>query len=250
MSRKRHLHEAEEARRREQRAESEALKGSPKSAQPKEDKTWGLPINPVASASFLSPNIFYPSPLTLTWSGSAWFGSANPNESQSPLKFPTRRLAGPVVGFRSWNAIAVGPKAANLKALAADVAWPDQKILARQTKSCTVKKKHRAPLPTCTCGIYAYKRLGPESANANEGQVQGAILGWGKMVEHGHEGFRIAHAQIIALTLRPPYLFGTYGGFLAAKNLTKIAAQSIKVPVVPLDALERYVSEFGDILGD
>jgi hypothetical protein len=54
------------------------------------------------------------------------------------------------------------------------------------------------PYPPCTCGLWAYNTLernGMRPTGSNE--VKGAIVAWGRIVEHEY-GFRSQYAQVIA----------------------------------------------------
>ena len=71
-----------------------------------------------------------------------------------------------------------------------------------------------------------------------DGITVGAVMGWGKVVQHGKEGWRAEYAKIIAL-LDCKYSKGQL------RN-TQQAAAAYGVEVKSRDALEAMVSEFGD----
>jgi len=175
------------------------------------------------------------------------------SESPSPLKLPRRHIDTPIVGYRSWKLTMESDGKATLRATGVTAAWKGTSVQAECLASdpfyawtVVSKKKHRSPSPDCACGIYAYTHPKPIAATAD--QVHGAIVAWGRTVEHGTEGFRSANAQIIALALRPESMFANYHDYWKAYQLTQEGAKRLGIPVVAVEALELYAREFGEHL--
>lgn len=71
-------------------------------------------------------------------------------------------------------------------------------------------------------------------------QLVGAVMGWGRVIQHGSAGWRAEKARIVAL------LDCKAGA--EQLEITKRAAAEYGVPVLGRDDLERYVTEFGERL--
>jgi hypothetical protein len=147
-------------------------------------------------------------------------------------------LIQPVVGFRQWRI-----KNGKLYALFWDVPWPNRLAQAscRAGGSATDANPHKAPYPDCSCGIYAYYRVGSHllSTAGTSAPVTGIVTLWGRLEAHV-DGMRAEHARIEALALREPTAWERrrIGG----------VARSLGIPAVPHQELESTALEFGTFM--
>lgn len=156
-----------------------------------------------------------------------------------PVTLPVEKREMPVVGYRAWGfsskfRLGEGRNVA-LKSTGVDHHWRSGDNHA----TCTASR-HPAPDQNCHCGYYVLANLDEvESHKAlNDATIVGAVMGWGKVVQHGTEGWRAEYAKIIAL-LDCKYSKGQL------RN-TQQAAAAYGVEVKSRDALEHMVREFGD----
>lgn len=197
------------------------------------------PRPPVDLSSLrFNPTFLYRNP----WSTSAVFPPiantpTNP-PSPPPLPLPTEKREMPVVGYRAWGfsskfRIGLGRDVA-LKSTGVDHHW------SVGANHATCNHDHAAPQQSCHCGYYVLASLDEveKHQTLNDGVVVGAVMGWGKVVQHGREGWRAEFAKIIAL-LDCKYSKGQL------RN-TQQAATAYGVEVKTRDALEYTVREFGD----
>lgn len=157
----------------------------------------------------------------------------------APPALPVEKREMPVVGYRAWDfsskfRIGLGRDVA-LKSTGVDHHWRSGDNHA----TCN-NGRHSAPDQNCHCGYYVLANLDEVERHRtlNDGVVVGAVMGWGKVVQHGTEGWRAEYAKIIAL-LDCKYSKGQL------RN-TQQAAAAYEVEVKSRDALEATVSEFGD----
>ena len=138
----------------------------------------------------------------------------------------------PVVGYRAWRLRGDG----ELRpfSLAGADPWRPGVNRARCEFASFVGKRraqrrHRAPAPTCMCGIYALHDHRDERLDFDD-QAVGAIAAWGEMEVH-RTGFRAEYACVIALADDPR---------MPARERTRLrrAAERYGVAVVPFDELE------------
>ena len=81
--------------------------------------------------------------------------------------------------------------------------------------------------------------LAPDSTGAVQAhRVVGAVMGWGRVVQHGAVGWRAQKARVVAL------LDCKWSDEHLA--LTHQVAEAYGVPVLERDPLELYVKEFGE----
>jgi hypothetical protein len=161
-----------------------------------------------------------------------------------PPVLPSAKREMPVVGFRAWNfsskfRVGVGRDVA-LRSTGVNFHWKPGENHAICSGATSGPGGHVAPDPNCHCGFYVLANLDEvESHQAvGDGIVVGAVMGWGKVVQHGKEGWRAEYAKIIAL-LDCKYSKGQL------RN-TQQAAAAYEVEVKSRDGLEAMLSEFGD----
>lgn len=168
---------------------------------------------------------------------------------------PVEKRTMPVIGYRAWKTdrrweLGYGHRA-RLTSTGIVHEWGPGVNEARcggYVRCHSVPLHTNSPIPNeyHQCGLYVVadvpgvQRHVPTLA---ENHVVGAVLGWGKVVQHGDEGWRAQYARVIALMDMK----------LSEKNdeIAHAISEAYGVPILGRDALERYVSEFGDpVKGD
>ncbi len=165
----------------------------------------------------------------------------------------------PAVGYRLWRVDpADGWLAGRLQSLVAETLWPTRERLqsvceGHLAPARSLWRLHEldrgtprgAPLPECTCGIYAYHEIRPMlreisiTVRDEPLRLGGAVLCWGRIVIHP-EGIRAEYARPLALCL-PPALPVTAW----AEARVHEVARAYAVPVLAPEPMIRYAQEFG-----
>lgn len=156
-------------------------------------------------------------------------------------------FAGSVLGYRSWR---MGSGHYQLQGRLTLDRWPHNEPLeagCRPPRIASLARKaeeHDVPDYDCLCGIYAYKSEDEmwRRSVVSVKSVFGAILAWGRIVEHAH-GFRSQYAKPIAFVQR------TYPNYDWDQLLEQIA-DLYGVPVLDPSDLSDYASDFGLPLSD
>ena len=140
-------------------------------------------------------------------------------ESATPL------VVGPLRGYRYWHAKWDGGQPV-LRSLYHTTIWPAQGPLhascekrlgtvvawMRRLFTSQPEETHRAPSGTCECGIYALTNfeaiergeLLPQACHPSlDVYVLGAVLLWGRVVQHG-QGYRAEYGRPLRLLTTPP----------------------------------------------
>lgn len=171
-----------------------------------------------------------------------------PPEPPKPLPVEKREM--PVIGYRAWRFTSVWKlgwgKHAMLSAM--NDGFGDW-IKGNNQASCIFNpfnvslsgpNPHAAPNQHCACGFYVLADLDQVMSHVTmaDNIVIGAVMGWGKVVQHGTEGWRTENAKIIAL------LDCKYSK--EQSENTKAAAKSYDLEVKERPQLEALVSEWGD----
>lgn len=178
---------------------------------------------------------------------------ANPSQpSLSPKQFPSEARLMPVVGFRSWHArpfhrVGIGgahwlgsynerygiwkPGKNQAGCYAPDYAF-----------SLYSRPAPHGPTPKadCSCGFYVLTDFDAVPFVTTSPMMVGAVVGWGRVVQHGDEGWRAEFTQVIALLdckVSDEHL-----------AMTREIAALYGVPVVGRTALELMAKEYGDPL--
>ena len=103
---------------------------------------------------------------------------------------------GQVDGWRAWRLRRRGSRVALVPNGRRGAAWPPRRPAVA---NCWRARRHRAPEPACTCGLYA---VGDPTAlqAARSPAVVGTVALWGTVVEHafGYRG-QLAYPQRLAL---------------------------------------------------
>lgn len=189
---------------------------------------------------------------------------ANPYPSSPSQKlFPSETRLTPVVGFRSWHSrpfhrVGIGPSYWLGSYNDTYGVWKPGRntalCLARSPLSFEPVPAHGAgPQPECTCGFYVLNDFDEVPFNpkpiARSTQIDwvpappmmvGAVVGWGRVIQHGDQGWRAEFAQVIALLdckVSDEHL-----------QITHQVAEVYGVPVVERKALELLAKEYGDPL--
>jgi hypothetical protein len=198
--------------------------------------------------------------------------TASPNwpQTASPKVFQPERRLTPVVGFRSWNAVSshklgVGP---SWSLLSLNQGIPLK--VGRNQAICYpapyggrsfsgAELGHISPVADCMCGFYVMNDMdavpfaanglpfsmavtiaAPTTTPRQAVMVAGAVVGWGRVVQHADEGWRAQYIQVIALLdckVSDEHL-----------RITNEIAETYGVPVVGRKALELMAKEYGEAL--
>jgi hypothetical protein len=175
---------------------------------------------------------------TFTWPPAL---SNNTVVKQEPL--PTEKREMPAVGYRAWRLqgkfrLGLG-KQQMLCSTASMNAWQSGVNIA----ACSMATVHEAaPDQFCGCGFYILHDMDQLDSHVqlDDYSIVGAVVGWGKVIQHGAEGWRTQYARILGL------LDCKYSD-TQLKN-TRIAAKAYGVEVYSRENLERWVKEWGDPL--
>ncbi len=231
------------------------------------------PSQPPTSGTSPNPNLSqYHSYLNALNALSATLPSPSPSEKPSQFRSEPRSV--PVVGFRAWTVgsrfkLGIGTEQ-RLAALNGGYGpWEPGLNRAKchavtrtyvgsfAPSSYETPVKHKnfeaAPDPDCTCGFYVltdFDKVPFDARRTVQGPkgepytrtppVVGAVVGWGRVIQHGDEGWRAEKVQIIALLdckVDNEHL-----------RLTHELAEIYGVPVVGRTALELLAKEYGDRL--
>lgn len=174
-----------------------------------------------------------------SWGSSLQYRSAPPAAQPVPA-LPVEQREMPVIGYRAWTYeekfdMGVGLKS-RLKSTGLDYHWKKGKNVA----TCKTGAAHDAPDQHCQCGLYVLASLKELDSHVQMGKrvVVGAVMGWGRVVQHGTEGWRAQYAKILAL------LDCKYSDKQRA-NTDAIAAR-YGLEVKSRTQLSALVSEYGD----
>jgi hypothetical protein len=149
-------------------------------------------------------------------------------------------LIAPVVGFRKWRVVG-----GHLTSPYIPLRWDRAVAHARcypANRSLLfgrgwLDEPHRAPHPSCKCGIYAWHRLPAAGPVPDPGRAFGVVALWGRLEVHG-DGIRAEHAAIRALGL------GDGLGPAYRATMEEIAAR-LGVELVPEDELPFAARRYG-----
>lgn len=166
---------------------------------------------------------------------------ANPPQ----LQLPSGRREQPVVGYRAWipsHRQRLGmEREITMCATAANYVWK----LGRNQASCTAhqaSEDHQAPEPWCSCGFWVLSTLDQleDHLTVMPHMVVGAVMGWGKVVQHGEVGWRAQYAKPLALLDLK----------MGRKNrgLAQEVAKAYRLPIFERSALEMVVGEHDGLL--
>ncbi|MBO0703004.1 MAG: hypothetical protein J2P38_08740 [Candidatus Dormibacteraeota bacterium] len=172
------------------------------------------------------------------------FPSPSPSAPDQALPEGTRQV--PVVGWRTWRARAAAGGAVLLGPYSG-TRW-DSGSTRATCRLCPpwMANLHPVPHPGCRCGLYAFSTLEEAFHNLMNqahtmqacGQgaaIVGAVIGWGRIVQHGGQGWRAEYA-------RPVALLGTGHPMLGP------LARHHRVPVVSARGLRLLPLEYGEAL--
>lgn len=150
----------------------------------------------------------------------------------------------PVVGWRTWRARPAAGGAV-LEGVHTRAGWESGTTHAgcRQCPSW-MENLHPVPCASCQCGLYAFSSPDdalrfldtPQEApggGEREQLVAGAVIAWGRVVQHGGEGWRAQHARPVAL-------------LDSGHPLLETLALHYRVPLVSARGLRLLPLEYGD----
>lgn len=156
------------------------------------------------------------------------------------VDLPTEAREMPVIGYRGWRwkeqfRLGYGTRG-SLHSTGMNAVW----VRGQLSAACLGGAPHEAPQPGCGCGIYVMADMDELQSHVSmdDATIVGAVVGWGRVVQHGREGWRAGHSRILALLDCK---------FSAAQlKATHTAAKEYGLPVLERDGLEHYVREWGD----
>jgi len=162
-------------------------------------------------------------------------------------------IATPLVGFRRWGARRGGlysgifvagrfipnPALGMIAPRAAQHPWPTDHD---RPATCFALGGHDAPTRDCNCGFAAYYALPAEPDLPAHEAIWGAIVAWGRIVEH-ETGFRAEHARPIAL------LDLGHPDDIRERGLRRAnAAERYAIPLLARDELIAYAAWHGEVV--
>jgi len=173
------------------------------------------------------------------------FPSSSPRAADRRL--PEGRQGQPVVGWRSWKLLRTGDGVV-LQSLFRNECWEIGVTSARcQVCPPWMINHHPVPNASCQCGLHAFitpseaihhaeRRLAPVFAGCGQAQpVAGAIVGWGRVIQHGQQGWRAESARPVAL-------------LETGQPLLEEAAARYGLPLVSMRGLCLLPLEYGEVL--
>lgn len=247
--------------------------GSGTSQNPSQQNPSSPPVSPIGSRGIglwqIQPSPPVPKASWGSWGswGSGYTGyagvlpSSMPPEPEQKPKLEVKERTEPAIGFRAFKVEVDVIGDIYLKSVARDDVWNLDGVT---TAKCDVgydfgaqlrsamraagipttpepeNKPHSVPDENCHCGLYIVSKLEdvPEHCSTDMSDVAdyvvAAVVGWGKVVQHGDEGFRAEHARLLAF-LRHPMVEDYVYDRLAEKGY----------PVLSRSGLEIYAKEFG-----
>lgn len=170
----------------------------------------------------------------------------NPDPPAPEPLLPERGWQVPAVGWRTWRVRRAdgGPL---LEGVYSGVRWEPGTTHAG-CRRCPpwMAHLHPVPVPSCECGLYAFSRpddafrclLSPADlpdGDESTALVAGAVIAWGRTVQHGRQGWRAQHARPIAL-------------LDSDHPLLPALALRHRVPVVSARGLRLLPLEHGEVL--
>jgi hypothetical protein len=165
----------------------------------------------------------------------------------SDWRLPADKRPLPVIGWRVWR-LRQAAEGVVLESLFGSERW-DVGVTSAKCRRCPpwMTSQHRVPEVFCGCGLHAFstsaeavrhaeRRLA--AVFAGRGQpppVVGAVVGWGRVVQHGSQGWRATYA-------RPIVLLNT------GQPLLEDAALRYGAPLVSMRGMCLLPLEFGEAL--
>jgi len=172
-----------------------------------------------------------------------------PNSSlrAAERRLPEGRQRQPVVGWRSWK---LGRTADGvlLQSLFRNECW-EIGVTSARCHACPpwMINQHPVPNASCQCGLHAFstpseamrhaeRQLAPVFAGCGQAQpVAGAVVGWGRVIQHGRQGWRAESARPVAL-------------LETGQPLLEEAAARYGLPLVSMRGLCLLPLEYGELL--
>lgn len=190
-------------------------------------------LSTATSGIFIGPNV---RGVTIT---GGTFGPYAPPRPPAPMPVEEREM--PIVGYRSWKFQQVyklgwGKKGCLVPLNTGYGPWTG----GVNTATCKYGQTHRPADEHCSCGFHVLTSLDQAESwvSMADDVIVGAVMGWGKVVQHGTEGWRAEFAKVIAL-------LDCKFSKLQSEN-TKVIAKTYNLEVKERSQLEAMVSEWGD----
>lgn len=171
----------------------------------------------------------------------------SPSQFTPDLDLPTCGRDMPVIGYRAWQ-LHMTAEEVELCGLHNWGRWDLRvtKASCRRTPPWMIRQ-HRVPNPSCECGLYAVTTLDEPArrarlsatrllaAFASPTVVAGAMVGWGRVIQHGEQGWRAEYG-------RPIGLLDT------GHPLLEVVACRYNVPLLSQAGLQLSAREHGESL--
>lgn len=175
------------------------------------------------------------------------FPNSSPRAADRPL--PEDRQRQPVVGWRSWK-LQQTADGVVLQSLFRNECW-EIGVTSARCHVCPpwLINQHPVPNASCQCGLHAFstpdeairhaqRHLAPTFAGCGQAEsVAGGVIGWGRVIQHGRQGWR-------ASNVRPVALLDT------GQPMLEEAAARYGLPLVSMSGLSLMPLEYGEVLKD
>jgi len=171
----------------------------------------------------------------------------NPSPRAAEPRLPEDRQWQPVVGWRSWKLRRTADGVV-LQSLFRNECW-EIGVTGARCHVCPpwMVNQHTVPHASCQCGLHAFSttseavrhaelQVAPADAGREHAQpVAGAVVGWGRVIQHGRQGWRAESARPVAL-------------LETGQPLLEEAAARYGLPLVSMRGLCLLPLEYGAVL--
>lgn len=151
----------------------------------------------------------------------------------------------PLIGFRCWHVD--GPLLLPENFFPNLRPRPWSAFTATEAR-CISHISHDAPDAGCNCGLHAYYELYPHLTTAPR-MVAGAIVAWGRVVEH-ERGFRAQYARPLALLDARSYRPAMNHNMGPSEAAIRAVADAYDVPVLDRLELDAYARWHGQVVSN
>jgi hypothetical protein len=174
------------------------------------------------------------------------FPSSSPRIAEPRLPEGSQEM--PVIGWRTWRLVRV-EDAVVLQSLFGAERWEVGTTRARcRCSPPWLASTHPVPVVSCGCGLHAFctpseairqaeLQMGVSSFGRRQptATAVGAIVAWGRVVQHGRQGWRAQFARPVALLDK-------------GEQMLEEAASRYRLPLVSIEGLCVLPLEYGEAL--
>ena len=198
-------------------------------------------VTPLPQATYASLLAMAGAPSGMTYQSLPYYADERP----APFELPVEKRDAPVIGYRGWFLRESSDTVLLRSANESFGYWAhDTHTHARCQGYSEIG--HSAPLAECECGLYvladlAHARywLGGYGALPPQDVAVGAVVGWGKVIQHGSEGWRAEYARPIAFLDTQ---------LLDEQPLLVRCSEQMGIPILGREALQIFAKEYGEKL--